>query len=188
MPRGRRRPLSRYCGIVRKVSGKGVSIPGCVEVSAAGHCGALGPQFAHLCSGWLPPSRPLGTNDLGALWLMSASSQCWVALALLGNLSMQPCRRGDAGLQQCVALNFDPRTEGAAPGQSPGPSHLTAQHEGWAPALPACHCPLLFPCAGFLDWVPKKMQRVGCVELLNTVQRRVQPRLHVFGHIHEGQQ
>ncbi|EGW03324.1 Metallophosphoesterase domain-containing protein 1 [Cricetulus griseus] len=39
---------------------------------------------------------------------------------------------------------------------------------------------------GFLDWVPKKMQRVGCVELLNTVQRRVQPRLHVFGHIHEG--
>ncbi|CAJ0964004.1 unnamed protein product [Ranitomeya imitator] len=39
---------------------------------------------------------------------------------------------------------------------------------------------------GFLDWVPKKLQRVGCVELLNTVQRRVQPRLHVFGHIHEG--
>lgn len=31
------------------------------------------------------------------------------------------------------------------------------------------------------------MQRVGCVELLNTVQRRVQPRLHVFGHIHEGE-
>lgn len=42
------------------------------------------------------------------------------------------------------------------------------------------------PCAGFLDWVPKKMQRVGCMELLNTVQRRVQPKLHVFGHIHEG--
>ncbi|XP_008842950.1 metallophosphoesterase domain-containing protein 1 isoform X1 [Nannospalax galili] len=41
------------------------------------------------------------------------------------------------------------------------------------------------PPLGFLDWVPKKMQRVGCVELLNTVQRRVQPRLHVFGHIHE---
>nr|XP_008504867.1 PREDICTED: metallophosphoesterase domain-containing protein 1-like [Equus przewalskii] len=37
------------------------------------------------------------------------------------------------------------------------------------------------PPLGFLDWVPKKMQRVGCVELLNTVQRRVQPRLHVFG-------
>ncbi|KAJ8382731.1 hypothetical protein SKAU_G00035090, partial [Synaphobranchus kaupii] len=44
------------------------------------------------------------------------------------------------------------------------------------------HCPPL----GFLDWVPGKMQRVGCVELLNTVQRRVQPKLHVFGHIHEG--
>ncbi|XP_056338056.1 metallophosphoesterase domain-containing protein 1 isoform X1 [Oenanthe melanoleuca] len=42
------------------------------------------------------------------------------------------------------------------------------------------------PPLGFLDWVPKKMQRVGCVELLNTVQRRIQPRLHVFGHIHEG--
>lgn len=41
-------------------------------------------------------------------------------------------------------------------------------------------------CTGFLDWVPKKMQRVGCMELLNTVQRRVQPKLHVFGHIHEG--
>uniref|UniRef100_A0A4W5MK85 Metallophosphoesterase domain containing 1 n=1 Tax=Hucho hucho TaxID=62062 RepID=A0A4W5MK85_9TELE len=41
-------------------------------------------------------------------------------------------------------------------------------------------------CVGFLDWVPKKMQRVGCMELLNTVQRRVQPKLHVFGHIHEG--
>lgn len=39
---------------------------------------------------------------------------------------------------------------------------------------------------GFLDWVPRKMQRVGCMELLNTVQRRVQPKLHVFGHIHEG--
>ncbi|KAK3517812.1 hypothetical protein QTP70_018952 [Hemibagrus guttatus] len=44
------------------------------------------------------------------------------------------------------------------------------------------HCPPL----GFLDWVPRKMQRVGCMELLNTVQRRVQPKLHVFGHIHEG--
>ena len=45
---------------------------------------------------------------------------------------------------------------------------------------------LVSPFAGFLDWVPKKMQRVGCMELLNTVQRRVQPKLHVFGHIHEG--
>lgn len=28
--------------------------------------------------------------------------------------------------------------------------------------------------------------RAGCVELLNTVQQRVQPKYHVFGHIHEG--
>lgn len=27
---------------------------------------------------------------------------------------------------------------------------------------------------------------MGCVELLNTVQRRVRPKLHVFGGIHEG--
>ncbi|ELK16005.1 Metallophosphoesterase MPPED2 [Pteropus alecto] len=38
----------------------------------------------------------------------------------------------------------------------------------------------------FRDWVPKELQRVGCVELLNTVQRRVRPKLHVFGGIHEG--
>lgn len=40
--------------------------------------------------------------------------------------------------------------------------------------------------AGFRDWVPKELQRVGCVELLNTVQKRVRPKLHAFGHIHEG--
>ncbi|XP_014261829.1 metallophosphoesterase domain-containing protein 1 isoform X2 [Cimex lectularius] len=28
--------------------------------------------------------------------------------------------------------------------------------------------------------------RAGCVELLSTVQRRVKPKYHVFGHIHEG--
>uniref|UniRef100_A0A1B6DNH8 Calcineurin-like phosphoesterase domain-containing protein n=1 Tax=Clastoptera arizonana TaxID=38151 RepID=A0A1B6DNH8_9HEMI len=28
--------------------------------------------------------------------------------------------------------------------------------------------------------------RAGCVELLATVQKRVKPRYHVFGHIHEG--
>uniref|UniRef100_A0A4W5NDC1 Metallophosphoesterase domain containing 2a n=1 Tax=Hucho hucho TaxID=62062 RepID=A0A4W5NDC1_9TELE len=44
------------------------------------------------------------------------------------------------------------------------------------------HCPPL----GFRDWVPKELQRVGCVELLNTVQRRVRPKLHAFGGIHEG--
>lgn len=27
---------------------------------------------------------------------------------------------------------------------------------------------------------------VGCVELLNTVQKRIKPKFHVFGHIHEG--
>lgn len=27
---------------------------------------------------------------------------------------------------------------------------------------------------------------VGCVELLGVIQRRVRPRYHVFGHIHEG--
>ncbi|KAI4897107.1 hypothetical protein NFI96_001357 [Prochilodus magdalenae] len=41
------------------------------------------------------------------------------------------------------------------------------------------------PPLGFRDWVPKELQRVGCVELLNTVQRRVRPKLHVYGGIHE---
>lgn len=27
---------------------------------------------------------------------------------------------------------------------------------------------------------------VGCVELLSTIQQRVRPKYHVFGHIHEG--
>ena len=65
---------------------------------------------------------------------------------------------------------------------------MTCALRGWGRAClgPITALPLS-PLPGFLDWVPKKMQRVGCVELLNTVQRRVQPRLHVFGHIHEGQ-
>ena len=29
-------------------------------------------------------------------------------------------------------------------------------------------------------------QRAGCVELLNTIQHRVHPKVHLFGHIHEG--
>ena len=29
--------------------------------------------------------------------------------------------------------------------------------------------------------------RAGCVELLHTVQERVRPKYHVYGHIHEGQ-
>ena len=28
--------------------------------------------------------------------------------------------------------------------------------------------------------------RAGCVDLLQTVQNRVKPKYHVFGHIHEG--
>ena len=28
--------------------------------------------------------------------------------------------------------------------------------------------------------------RAGCVDLLNTVQRRVRPKYHIYGHIHEG--
>ena len=31
----------------------------------------------------------------------------------------------------------------------------------------------------------RKDKRVGCVELMNTVQLRVKPKYHVFGHIHE---
>ncbi|RXN21947.1 metallophosphoesterase MPPED2 [Labeo rohita] len=42
------------------------------------------------------------------------------------------------------------------------------------------------PPLGFRDWVPKELQRVGCVELLNTVQKRVRPKLHAYGGIHEG--
>ena len=30
------------------------------------------------------------------------------------------------------------------------------------------------------------IQRVGCVDLLDEVQTRVRPRVHVFGHVHEG--
>uniref|UniRef100_A0A673IU25 Metallophosphoesterase MPPED2-like n=1 Tax=Sinocyclocheilus rhinocerous TaxID=307959 RepID=A0A673IU25_9TELE len=36
------------------------------------------------------------------------------------------------------------------------------------------------PPLGFRDWVPKELQRVGCVELLNTVQKRVRPKLHAY--------
>lgn len=28
--------------------------------------------------------------------------------------------------------------------------------------------------------------RAGCVELLNSIQKRIKPKYHVFGHIHEG--
>lgn len=29
--------------------------------------------------------------------------------------------------------------------------------------------------------------RAGCVELLSTIQQRVKPKYHIFGHIHEGE-
>lgn len=41
------------------------------------------------------------------------------------------------------------------------------------------------PPAGHGDIV-KSGIHVGCVELLNTVQKRIKPKYHVFGHIHEG--
>ena len=33
---------------------------------------------------------------------------------------------------------------------------------------------------------PASRQRAGCLDLLDTVTRRVRPAYHVFGHIHEG--
>ena len=31
-----------------------------------------------------------------------------------------------------------------------------------------------------------KIGKVGCLDLLQEVQERIQPRVHIFGHIHEG--
>lgn len=44
-------------------------------------------------------------------------------------------------------------------------------------------CTLFFP--GYGDLTISKTH-VGCLELLNTVQRRVKPKYHVFGHVREG--
>ncbi|XP_076119780.1 metallophosphoesterase MPPED2-like isoform X1 [Alosa pseudoharengus] len=41
------------------------------------------------------------------------------------------------------------------------------------------------PPLGFGDSIHMAKERVGCVDLLNTVQKRVRPKLHAFGHIHE---
>ena len=41
------------------------------------------------------------------------------------------------------------------------------------------------PLSGYGDVVVRG-HHVGCVELLHTVQERVKPQYHVFGHIHEG--
>jgi Icc-related predicted phosphoesterase len=42
------------------------------------------------------------------------------------------------------------------------------------------------PPLGHGDLVNYDRQHVGCVDLLREIQLRVRPRLHVFGHIHEG--
>lgn len=41
------------------------------------------------------------------------------------------------------------------------------------------------PPVGFGDET-RDGNRAGCVDLLNTIQNRVKPKLHIFGHIHEG--
>ena len=41
------------------------------------------------------------------------------------------------------------------------------------------------PPLGFGDEC-KRGNRAGCVDLLHTVQQRVKPKYHIFGHIHEG--
>lgn len=58
---------------------------------------------------------------------------------------------------------------------------------GWFALVCAVVLFIVLLTSGFRDWVPKELQRVGCVELLNTVQRRVRPKLHVYGGIHEGE-
>ena len=40
-------------------------------------------------------------------------------------------------------------------------------------------------CAGYGDLV-EGGKNAGCVELLNTVVKRVKPKFHVFGHLHGG--
>ena len=41
------------------------------------------------------------------------------------------------------------------------------------------------PPLGYGDYCSSQL-RAGCAELLSTIQKRVKPRIHVFGHIHEG--
>jgi len=41
------------------------------------------------------------------------------------------------------------------------------------------------PPLGYGDFCFSQM-RAGCSELLSTIQQRVKPKIHVFGHIHEG--
>lgn len=42
------------------------------------------------------------------------------------------------------------------------------------------------PAVGYGDFCTTDV-RAGCVELLTTIQQRVKPKYHVFGHIHEGE-
>ena len=41
------------------------------------------------------------------------------------------------------------------------------------------------PPLGYGDYCSSQL-RAGCSELLSTIQNRVKPKIHVFGHIHEG--
>uniref|UniRef100_A0A915DBD2 Calcineurin-like phosphoesterase domain-containing protein n=1 Tax=Ditylenchus dipsaci TaxID=166011 RepID=A0A915DBD2_9BILA len=43
------------------------------------------------------------------------------------------------------------------------------------------------PPLGHMDWVDNSWDKgnVGCPELLNCVEKRIKPKFHVFGHIHE---
>ena len=36
------------------------------------------------------------------------------------------------------------------------------------------------------NWCKHLLYSAGCVDLLHTIQTRVKPKYHVFGHIHEG--
>ena len=38
----------------------------------------------------------------------------------------------------------------------------------------------------YLDWVLPEGERVGCPRLRQTLETHLHPKLHVFGHIHEG--
>ncbi|GAA6072243.1 metallophosphoesterase MPPED2 [Tachysurus ichikawai] len=134
--------------------------------------------------------RRLASISPGLDWVRRVSTSCrW--------------RRSPGQIKTCInklqfcsadsVINRSPRTVTSVPG--------TPWFNGWGFNLPRgqslldkwnqipedidilmTHGPPL----GFRDWVPKELQRVGCVELLNTVQRRVRPKLHVYGGIHEG--
>lgn len=162
------------------------------------------PSPASVCFSlqWVDASleTTLSMNGLGGSQLsrLLPPHHAWPTRAFIRGLSVPPCRGGEgeagedeAARPQAVQAGArlpsrrlrQGRVGRAGQGGSRTTVSLRLQSCGLGPVIAL----LLSPLPGFLDWVPKKMQRVGCVELLNTVQRRVQPRLHVFGHIHEGQ-